>query len=247
MMPEAYDRGRKPPEGVLEMWIDRIASALGRREVNAIVDLGCGTGRFTGALADAFSATVVGVDPSEKMLAQAKAKPMPDGVRFARGSGESIPCGDQTADLIFASMSFHHFAAPDQVARECRRVLRNGGVVCIRNSTRENGSPYELYFPNYRAALATLPKSDEIITAFPGCGFGLRHRATVPHTMAKTLHDLAEKAAYRADTTLLRLSDADFEHGLVNMRAAAKRQNAPVMIPIELFAFLKTPESGEFS
>ena len=238
-MPENYDRGRKPADGMLEIWIDRVAAALADYDIPTIVDLGCGTGRFSEALAHRFNANVIGIDPSQKMLAQAKAKPVSERVKFMNGTGEKIPCADASADLIFASMAFHHFAAPRQVAKECRRVLREAGAVCIRNSTRERSSPYEPYFPNYRNALDTLPAAAEIVDAFAVNAFTLRRHEAVPHTMAKSVKDLAEKAAFRADTTLVRLSDEDFEQGLANMRSAARTPSEPVMIDIDLFVFAR--------
>ena len=73
-MPETYDRGRKPPDGIIDMWMDRIEAAVGRK-VSSIIDLGCGTGRFTVPLAKKFNAPTIGIDPSLKMLAEARAKP----------------------------------------------------------------------------------------------------------------------------------------------------------------------------
>lgn len=241
-MPENYDRGRTPLDGVLEMWMERIAAALADREISNIIDLGCGTGRFSEALAKRFDANVLGVDPSEKMLAQARAKPMSARVTFVRGSGEEIPSPPAAADLIFSSMAFHHFRSADQVANECHRVLRNKGVVCIRNSTREHSSPYERYFPNYRRALDSLPAASEITGAFTRNGFDLRGHEAVPHMMARGVRDLAEKAATRADSTLQRLSHADFETGLRRMRVAAVAPNEPAMIDIDLFVFARRPE-----
>jgi ubiquinone/menaquinone biosynthesis C-methylase UbiE len=238
-MPENYDRGRVPPTGVLEMWMERIAAALTDLDISTIIDLGCGTGRFSEALAHRFNASVIGIDPSQKMLAQAKAKPVSHRVKFMSGSGEQIPCADANADLIFASMAFHHFSDPRQTAKECRRVLREGGAVCIRNSTRERSSPYEPYFPNYRSALDTLPAAAEIVDAFAASGLALRRHEAVPHMMAKSVTDLADKAAFRADTTLVRLSDEDFEQGLANMRSAARTPSEPAMIDIDLFVFAK--------
>jgi ubiquinone/menaquinone biosynthesis C-methylase UbiE len=238
-MPESYDRARKPAEGMLEMWMARIAALLTGHDISAIVDLGCGTGRFTQALAQTFNASVIGIDPSEKMLAQAKAKPALERVSFTTGSGERMPCADASADLIFASMAFHHFSSPQETARECWRVLRKGGAVCIRNSTRERSSPYDAYFPNYRRTLDTLPAAREIIDAFAGNGFALRHHEAVPHLMAKDVHELAEKAAFRADTTLLRLSDDDFASGLAKMRAATQGIDTPALIDIDLFVFAR--------
>lgn len=237
-MPEAYDRGRKPPDGVLDMWMDRIAAALAGHEVSAIIDLGCGTGRFSELLARRFDAKVIGVDPSQKMLAQARAKSMSDRVTFVHGSGEAIPCADASSDLVFMSMAFHHFASPQQVAEECRRVLRAQGLVCVRNSTRDRSSPYEAYFPNYRRALEILRPVADIVAAFTGNGFKQERHDVVSHVMARDVRELAEKASHRADSTLVRLSDADFEHGLAKMRAAAVT-NDPAMIDIDLLVFAR--------
>lgn len=239
-MPETYDRGRKQPDGVLEMWLDRIEAAVARK-VSSIIDLGCGTGRFTEPLAKRFNAATIGVDPSSKMLTQARAKPASERVSYLLGAGEQIPAADESADLIFSSMAFHHFKSPPLVARECHRVLRETGAACIRNSTRENGSPYEAYFPNYSQTLTALPAAAEIIAAFTQSGFDLSVHETVAHKMADNVAELAEKASFRADSTLIRLSDNDFERGLANMRAAASAHNEPAMIDIDLFVFVKSP------
>lgn len=236
-MPDVYDRARKVPAGVLDMWMDRIAQALAGRRVANIIDLGCGTGRFTGALAKHFQADVIGVDPSQKMLAQAAAKDVPARVTFLHGTGEHIPCADGSADVVFSSMVFHHFVDRGRVASECRRVLRDGGAVCVRNSLREHGSPYEVYFPNYTATLADLPSADDIVSAFTACGFKLKSHDIVQHMMAESVSELADKARWRADSTLVRLSDADFAKGMARLDAAARVQSEPVVLGVSLFVF----------
>ena len=60
--------------------------------------------------------SVVAIDPSEQMLARARSKPSVR-VRYRRGSGEALPLADASVDMVFMSMVFHHFTAPDQVAR----------------------------------------------------------------------------------------------------------------------------------
>ncbi len=116
-------------------------------------------------------------------------------------------------------------------------MLRHGGIVCIRNSTRGRSSPYEQYFPNYASTLDALPAARDIIDAFKAGGFTLRRHDVVPHMMAQNAKDLAEKAAFRADSTLIRLSDEDFAQGLAAMHAAARSSSEPAMIDIDLFTF----------
>src|SRR5580692_7039981 len=110
-MPASYDAGRAYAPHVLEGWLRTIGAAVADVRVRDILDLGCGTGRYSSALAGHFGARVIGVEPSEKMLAEA-AKKAGDAVRLLRGSGEAIPLGDASIDLVFISMVFHHFADP---------------------------------------------------------------------------------------------------------------------------------------
>src|SRR5213078_4343623 len=121
----AYDRGRDHGPEVLNLWMDVVSSHVKEQRIKTILDLGCGTGRFSEALAVRFDAEVIGIDPSEKMLEQARSKAHDPRIRYGPGRGESIPLPDGSVDLIFMSMIFHHFDNPKLAARECRRVLRN--------------------------------------------------------------------------------------------------------------------------
>jgi ubiquinone/menaquinone biosynthesis C-methylase UbiE len=117
------------------------------------IDLGCGTGRFSEMLAAEFGARVIGLDPSEKMIDQARRKPAASPVVFGRASAHELPLPDGCVDLVFMSQIYHHLPDPAAVARECRRVLRVGGYVCIRTGTRENDVVVPSFFPAVRAML----------------------------------------------------------------------------------------------
>ena len=86
-----------------------IESHVDGGSISTILDLGCGTGRFSEGLANRFGARVVGIDPSEKMLDQARRKRQRNSIHYERGTAEAIPLADGTVDMIFMSMSFHHF------------------------------------------------------------------------------------------------------------------------------------------
>src|SRR3954452_14397048 len=106
-----YNASRALPDAVLGVWVERIRRQIGPARRAVAVDLGCGTGRFTGVLARHFADVVVGVDPSGPMLAAAAAQ-SPDlkGVHFVRAAAERLPVADSSADLVFLSMVYHHFA-----------------------------------------------------------------------------------------------------------------------------------------
>lgn len=60
-MPSAYDAGRGYAPAVLDFWLRTIATSIAHKHISDILDLGCGTGRYTAALAAHFRARVVGV------------------------------------------------------------------------------------------------------------------------------------------------------------------------------------------
>ena len=112
-IPAAYDRGRVRSPEVLDLWMKTVAAHTRNQTIGTILDLGCGTGRFSGALAAHFHANVFGIDPSRKMLAEARRKTSEPSVRYGQGRAEKIPLVDQSVDMIFISMVFHHFDSPE--------------------------------------------------------------------------------------------------------------------------------------
>src|SRR5258707_14722779 len=85
-----YDRGRDHGPEFLDLWMDVVASHVKDQTIKTILDLGCGTGRFTEALRARFDADVIGIDPSKKMLEQARGKEPAGRVRCEAGRAESI-------------------------------------------------------------------------------------------------------------------------------------------------------------
>lgn len=240
-MPAAYDAARGYSSGVLEYWLDVISRSVPKGSVREILDLGCGTGRYSTALAKYFDASVVGVDPSEKMLAQATQKAS-GRVRYERASGESLPLRDGSVDMVFISMAFHHFERPDLVARECRRVLRPNGSVCLRAGTidRIDSYAYVEFFPSSRAILNRDLQSQAFIESiFAGASFRRTRHELVPSEAAESWSSYAEKLAYRADSILAQLSDGDFEKGLAALGEHAKTApvDEPVVEPVDFFVF----------
>lgn len=72
------------------------------------------------------------------MLSRARSKVRDERVTFGLAAGEALPRDQATADLIFMSMVLHHLNDPVRVAEECHRILRPGGVVCLRNTTLDD-------------------------------------------------------------------------------------------------------------
>lgn len=113
--------------------LDSILGELGAaiEPGDELVEIGCGVGRLTRALAAA-GATVRAVDVSPQMLERARAEnPGLTAVEWILGDGETLaPIADASADVCFSHVVFQHIPDPDVTlgyVREMGRVLRPGG------------------------------------------------------------------------------------------------------------------------
>lgn len=102
-----------------------------RMEPAVVVDLGAGTGQGTIALKRRYpGGRVVAMDIAHGMLLQAR-KRQTLLRRFDRvvADAAALPLGDAAVDMLFSSLMLQWCNDPDRVLRECRRVLRPGGVL----------------------------------------------------------------------------------------------------------------------
>jgi ubiquinone/menaquinone biosynthesis C-methylase UbiE len=240
-IPAGYDRGRSHGPELLDLWMTAVARHVGDRPVRTILDLGCGTGRFSDALATRFAATVIGVDPSRKMLAQARGKRARGEIVYVRGSGEAIPLRDKSTDLVFMSMVFHHFTDADTVGRECGRVSREGGFVFLRAATVEQipAYPYINFIPATKPLLAErLNTKQQITQTFESAGFATVAVDVIVQQIAATHGEYAVKLAAGGDSILASLDARDLKEGLDALRRhAALVDPRPVAEPIDVFVF----------
>src|SRR5215218_5279282 len=88
------------------------------------LEVGCGPGHMTAMMAES-GATVTGVDLVPAMIEMARAL-HPD-IEFAEANAEQLPFADESFDVVLINFVIHHFARPDVVCTEIRRVLKPGG------------------------------------------------------------------------------------------------------------------------
>jgi len=233
-----YDAARGHTSAVMRQWLDLVAAHV-PFSPHIIVDVGCGTGRFSGPLADRFAAKVIGIDPSQRMLSVARTKHTSSRVDFRLGPAEKLPLADGCADLVFMSMVLHHILDKQAAAWECCRILRSGGRFCMRTCTRDIVYPQTRFFPGMLPMLeADLPSAGEIVGLFEGAGLTSRTYARVTQTSATDWQHFADKVALRADSFLTRLPDEEFAAGMAELRAhAAQNVPEPVTEMIDFFVF----------
>ncbi len=98
-----------------------------------LVDLGTGHGLICRSLANSFE-EVVGTDPSDGMIKQAKSSTKKDeysNIDFVQASAESLPfLEDQSVDMVVAGQAAHWFDYP-KLFKEMRRIVRPGGTLAF--------------------------------------------------------------------------------------------------------------------
>jgi SAM-dependent methyltransferase len=130
-----YARGRPDYPPALDRWL---CDTVGLRRGKVAVDLGAGTGKFTGRLL-ATDADVVAIEPVDAMRARLVADFPAVDVRA--GSAEALPLAAASVDAVACAQAFHWFANT-AATRELARVIRPGGVLALVWNVRDASVPW---------------------------------------------------------------------------------------------------------
>lgn len=109
--------------------VDKLLTHLGvANQKNAkLIDLACGTGKFTELLARREEEyEVVGVEPHKGMREELLRKQL-RGVSVEEGDAANMPLEDGWGDALIAAQAFHWFATEESL-KEIHRVLRPGAA-----------------------------------------------------------------------------------------------------------------------
>ncbi|MFF2089704.1 class I SAM-dependent methyltransferase [Paenibacillus sp. NPDC058174] len=119
------DRSQKGLEGAGEWQAlqKMLPDFAGRR----VLDLGCGYGWHCRYALEQGASSVVGVDISEKMLQEARAKTEAGKVQYLCLPIEDIDFEPSSFDAVISSLAFHYLESFDGICRSVHRCLAAGG------------------------------------------------------------------------------------------------------------------------
>ncbi|MFL5951331.1 MAG: class I SAM-dependent methyltransferase [Gaiellaceae bacterium] len=109
-------------------WRRFLVSRVDVAERATVLDVATGTGAVARELLDQKGCTVVGVDQSPEMLAEARPR-LPAGVTLIQASAEKLPFPDNAFDALTFTYLLRYVEDPAAVLRELARVVRPGGTI----------------------------------------------------------------------------------------------------------------------
>lgn len=194
-----------------------VSSYAGSSPGTRILDLGCGTGRFTIALAYQLGYQVTGADNSDEMLAKAKEKDINNLIKWDRQDAQSLTYDDKSFDAVFISHLLHHVDSPLSVLTEVRRVLVSPGVIFLRYGSMEQieHDAIHTFFPE--TLEIDKPRTPSTLTVenwLKEAGFKKISSKEIKQQTYKTPAALLESVRNKNTSVLTLISKEAFEKGL---------------------------------
>jgi demethylmenaquinone methyltransferase / 2-methoxy-6-polyprenyl-1,4-benzoquinol methylase len=109
-------------------WRRFLVSCVEAEPTDTVLDVATGTGAVARELLRQKGCTVVGLDQSPEMLAEARRR-LPNEVQLVEASAERLPFPDASFDALTFTYLLRYVSDPGATLRELARVVRPGGTV----------------------------------------------------------------------------------------------------------------------
>lgn len=141
-----YERSHPAVRWLERLRIDALVTLASPKPDERVLEVGCGAGhvleRFDGT-------TRTGIDLSAGMISRIRRR-LGKAVRLARGSGDALPFGDATFDIVLCTEVLEHVPDPGAVVTELVRVAGPGGRVVV-------SIPNEVNIDRIKRAIRSVP------------------------------------------------------------------------------------------
>ncbi|HEX4126782.1 MAG TPA: class I SAM-dependent methyltransferase [Acidimicrobiales bacterium] len=218
-----YAAGREMSSDAHDVWMEAFAAHLPETRPLVWLDLGSGTGRMTPSLTNAFGGPAHGVEPSEKMRAQARARAGHPAVTYSAGSAEHIPLPDASCDAALVFFVWHHVVDRQRAARELHRAVKPGGTLFVQANFSDK-MPDVWWFrvvPEWRAIdTGQFRSEEEVARDFTSAGWTFVARDAVTWLRSATLSEDLERLQMRAVSLFEHMSEEAIDAGFAKIQAA---------------------------
>lgn len=152
-------------------WRKKVIKLVSDQNVNSVLDIATGTGDLAIQFAEKTDAKrIVGLDLSDGMLKVARkkvaGKPFADKIEFVQGDSEALPFDDNSFDAITVSFGIRNFENLEKGLSEIRRVLKDGGIFVILETSVPTKFPfkqgYHLYSNNILPLIGRIFSKDKV-------------------------------------------------------------------------------------
>jgi demethylmenaquinone methyltransferase / 2-methoxy-6-polyprenyl-1,4-benzoquinol methylase len=141
------------------------------KSTDVVLDVACGTGDLTEAMAAAGAAKVTGLDYTPAMLdvarrrLQSKNGLLASRINYMQGDAQALPFEDASVDVVSIAFGIRNVGDPKKAIREFRRILKPSGRLVILEFGAPTLAPVrwfnDLYCKRIMPVTATLISGDK--------------------------------------------------------------------------------------
>lgn len=215
---KSYDKLRITSPDYLEFWSSRIAHYGSINRDSKVLDIGCGTGRFTLMLSKITDAEIQAIEPSQEMLKEAKKKDQMKRIIWRKGTAEKLKFPNEFFDCVFMTFVFHQIKDRKKAVAEMHRILKPKGkcVILTTSSIHIRSSPLYL-FPGLRELdLLRFPSLPELKDMLRRGRFKeVHYHLDKYETTRKPIEEYLKLIKGKHVSTLTLLEEEDFQNGYI--------------------------------
>ncbi len=125
-------------EDFIENWIKKV----GLKNMDKVLEIGCGPGIFTRALSEKHKGGIIGLDLDTNFINYCNLKKAHQNLEYVEGNALEMPFKDNSFDLISSHTVIEH--VPNELfLKEHLRLLKPGGTAVVMNVRNEGRIEYD--------------------------------------------------------------------------------------------------------